>query len=164
MSATIFPAGSRGRGDVPPVLPSIPLSAERTSHAEMSIGDLVREASTHVSTLLRAELELARSEVTGEVKKGLQGSVFFLIALTIMLFSLFFLFIAVAEVLAIWLMAWAAYLIVFGIMLAVAGLFGFIGFKRVRRIRAPERTISTVRDTASALGRRGRDGAPVLER
>jgi nitrate reductase gamma subunit len=102
--------------------------------------------------------------VTAEVKKGVQGSVFFLVALTIVLFSLFFFFIAVAELLTIWLMPWAAYLIVFGLMLVVAGVSGFIGYLRVRRIRAPERTISSVKDTAAALGRRGRDGAPALER
>ncbi|MDT7556257.1 MAG: hypothetical protein QOI68_727, partial [Pseudonocardiales bacterium] len=67
--------------------------------------------------------------------------------------------------LTIWLMPWAAYLVVFGIMLVVAGLAGLIGFLRVRKIHAPERTISTVKDTAAALGRRGgRDGAPALER
>jgi nitrate reductase gamma subunit len=133
-------------------------------NGDASIGGLVREATTQVSTLLRAELELARSEVTAEVKKGVQGSVFFLVALTIVLFSLFFFFIAVAELLTIWLMPWAAYLIVFGLMLVVAGVSGFIGYLRVRRIRAPERTISSVKDTAAALGRRGRDGAPALER
>jgi len=133
-------------------------------NGDASIGGLVREATTQVSTLLRAELELARSEVTAEVKKGVQGSVFFLVALTIVLFSLFFFFIAVAELLTIWLMPWAAYLIVFGLMLVAAGLSGFIGYLRVRRIRAPERTISSVKDTAAALGRRGRDDTPALER
>jgi nitrate reductase gamma subunit len=70
----------------------------------------------------------------------------------------------VAELLTIWLMPWAAYLIVFGMMLVAAGLAGLLGYLRVRRIRAPERTISSVKDTAAALGRRGRDGAPALER
>jgi hypothetical protein len=155
-----------GRGtEVPTPLRSIPLSAEPSVNGDASIGGLVREASSHVSTLLRAELELAKQEVTAEVKKGVQGSVFFLVALTIVLFSLFFFFIAVAELLTIWLMPWAAYLVVFGIMLVVAGLAGLIGFLRVRKIHAPERTISSVKDTAAALGRRGgRDGAPALER
>ena len=154
--------GSRGT-EVPPVLPSIPLSAEPSVNGDASIGSLVRDASAHFSTLLRAELELARSEVTAEVKKGVQGSVFFLAALTIVLFSLFFLFIAIAELLTIWLMPWAAYLVVFGLMLVAAGACGLIGFLRVRRIRAPERTISSVKQTAAALGKRDRD-TPALER
>ncbi len=153
--------GSNG-SEVPPVLPSIPLSAEVSGAPDASIGGLVREATSHVSTLIRSEVELARSEVTAEVKKGVKGSVFFLVALTIVLFSLFFFFIFVAQLLSIWLQSWAAYLIVFAIMIAVAGLFGLLGYLRVRKIRAPERTISSVKETAAALSRRG--GPPALER
>ena len=98
------PTSRGGAEAVPPVLPSIPLAPEPvTPLAEQSIGSLVKEATAHVSTLVRAEVELARAEVTAEVKKGLQGSIFFIVALVILLFSLFFLFFTIAEVLAIWL-------------------------------------------------------------
>ncbi len=150
---------SSGGADVPPVLPSIPLAPEPVREpGEQSIGELVREATTHVSTLVRAEVELARAEVTKEVKKGLQGSIFFVIALTILLFSLFFAFLALGELLDIWLDRAAAFAIVFGIMLLVAALFGFLGYLRVRRIRKPERTISTLKESAQVLAHRGRDG------
>jgi Putative Actinobacterial Holin-X, holin superfamily III len=62
-----------------------------------------------VSTLVRAEVELARAEITAEVKKGLQGSIFFIVALVIVLFSLFFLFFTIAEVIEIWLPEWAGF-------------------------------------------------------
>lgn len=156
---------SPGGGDVPPVLPSIPLAPEPVrSVGEQSIGELVRQATTHVSTLVRAEVELARAEITSEVKKGLQGSIFFVIALTILLFSLFFAFFALGEVLAIWLPRSAAFGIVFGVMLLAAALFGFLGYLRVRRIRKPERTISTLRESAQVLTHRGHDedGHPEL--
>lgn len=150
---------SSGGADVPPVLPSIPLAPEPVrSASEQSIGELVREATAHVSTLVRAEVELARAEVTAEVKKGLQGSVFFVVALTILLFSLFFAFFALGEVLDIWLPRSAAFGIVFGVMLVVAGLFGLLGYLRVRRIRKPERTISTLKESAHVLTHRGHDG------
>jgi uncharacterized membrane protein YqjE len=122
--------------------------------ADASLGELVREAATHFSTLFRSEVELAKAEVTAEVRKGVKGSIFFVIALTIVLFSLFFLFITVAEVLAIWLPQWAGFGIVFGMMLAGAGAFALLGLRRVRSIRKPERTISTVRETGAALARR----------
>ncbi len=149
---------SPNRGaDVPPVLPSIPLAPEPVpAPGDQSIGDLVKQATAHVSTLVRAEVELARAEVTEEVKKGLQGSIFFIVALVVLLFSLFFLFIAIAEILAIWLPQWAAFSIVFGLMLVTAGLFGLLGFLRVRRIRKPERTIATLRESAQVLSQRGR--------
>jgi uncharacterized membrane protein YqjE len=148
-----------GGADVPPVLPSIPLAPEPVREpGEQSIGELVRQATTHVSTLVRAEVELARAEVTAEVKKGLRGSVYFVIALTILLFSLFFAFFTLAEVLAIWLPPAAAFAIVFGVMLLVAALFALLGYRRVRRIRKPERTISTLKESAQVLAHRGHDG------
>jgi uncharacterized membrane protein YqjE len=119
--------------------------------ADASLGELVREAATHFSTLFRSEVELAKTEVTAEVRKGVKGSLFFIIALTIILFSLFFLFITVAEVLAIWLPQWAAFGIVFALMLTAAGAFALVGWRRVHSIRKPERTISTVRETGAAL-------------
>ena len=122
--------------------------------ADASLGELVRDAATHFSTLFRAEVELAKAEVTAEVRKGVKGSVFFIIALTIVLFSLFFLFITIAEILAIWLPQWAGFAIVFGLMVASAAAFALLGWGRVRSIRKPERTISTIRDTGAALSRR----------
>jgi uncharacterized membrane protein YqjE len=147
------PTPGSGGSEVPPVLPSIPLSAEVTRPGEASIGTLVSDASRHVSALIKAEMELAKAELTAEVKKGVTGSVFFIVALAVLVFSLFFFFFFVAQLLAIWLMEWAAFLIVFGIMLVVAGLFAFLGLRRVKKIRSPERTISSVKDTAAALRR-----------
>ena len=157
------PSSSSG-AEVPPVLPSIPLAPEPVrSPADQSIGALVRDAASHVSTLVRAEIELARAEVTAEVRKGLQGSLFFIIALVILLFSLFFLFFALGFILAIWLPVWAAFSIVFGVMLLAAGAFGFLGYLRVRKIRAPERTISSLKESAQVLGKRGESGAVAPE-
>ncbi|MBV9057883.1 MAG: phage holin family protein [Pseudonocardiales bacterium] len=135
-----------------PSAPSVPLSpVEFPQLADASLGELVKEAARHFSTLFRSEVELAKAEVTSEIRKGVKGSGFFLMALAIVLFSLFFLFITVAEVLAIWLPQWAGFGIVFGLMLAAAGACALLGWRRVRSIRKPERTISTVRDTGAAL-------------
>jgi len=155
---------SSHRADVPPVLPSIPLSAEPVPGSdEKSIGALVGEATRHVSTLVRAEVELAKTEITAEVKKGLQGSVFFIVALTVVLFSLFFLFFTLAELLALWVGRPGGFGIVFVLMLLVAGLAGFIGYRRVKKIKAPERTISTLKESAAVLSNRGRpDDEPTV--
>lgn len=156
--------GARNEPDgsaVPPVLPSIPLSPEppRSAH-DQSIGGLVREVTTHLSVLVRSEVELAKAEVTSEVRKGVQGSVFFVIALVIATFSLFFLFFTLAELFAaLGVVRWGAFAIVFGIMLLLAGIAGLIGYLRVRRIRKPERTISTLKDSAQVLANRGRGQA-----
>ncbi|MGH3901455.1 MAG: phage holin family protein [Pseudonocardiaceae bacterium] len=150
--------GRHARSDLPPGVRSLPLSPDPPRHhADASLGELVREAATHFSTLFRAEVELAKAEVTAEVRKGVKGSIFFVVALAILIFSLFFLFIAVAQVLAIWLPQWAAFSIVFGLMLVAAAGFALLGWRRVRSIRKPQRTISSVRDTGVALTRRRSD-------
>lgn len=150
-------SSSSSGADVPPVLPSIPLSPEPVkAAADQSVGALVKEATAHMSTLVRAEVELARAEVTAEVRKGVQGSIFFIIALTVLLFSLFFLFFTLAELLALWLSRPAAFAIVFGVMLLFAGLSALIGYARVRKIRKPERTISSLKESAHVLSQVGR--------
>ena len=153
---------SSAGGPHPPVVPSIPLNAEPArSNGEASVGTLVKEVTTHVSTLVRAEVELAKQEVAAEVKKGVQGSIFFVLAAVIALFSLFYFFFAVAEAFnLIWpSQQWAGYAVTFGIMLVIAGIAGFLGYLKVRKIRAPERTIETARESVEAL-RRGRSDAP----
>jgi uncharacterized membrane protein (DUF485 family) len=156
------PTSSNG-ANVPPVLPSIPLAPEPVVPLEeQSIGTLVRDATAHMSTLVRAEVELARAEVTAEVKKGVQGSIFFIVALTILLFSLFFFFFTLAELLSIWLNRAVAFGIVFGIMLLAAGAFAFLGYLRVRRIRKPERTIASLKESAQVLSQRGHGDAHEL--
>ena len=145
--------GSRDGAGLPPV-PSLPLNDEtpRDVAGEQSVGGLVKDVMTHVSTLLRAEVELAKIEVVREVKKGLRGSVFFMVALTIFLFSLFFFFFAIAELLAdLGLYRSLSFGIVWFAMLLLAGGIGFLGYRKFRGIRPPTRTIETVKETASVL-------------
>lgn len=162
VSSPQTPTDSHGRparddASAPVRVPSIPLAAERSPQfTEASVGGLVKEATIQLSTLIRSEVELAKAEVASEVRKALRGSVFFIVALTVLLFSLFFLFIALGEVLDIWLPRSAAFSIVFVLMMLIAAVFGLLGFRRVRSIRTPERTIASVRETAQLASRRGK--------
>ena len=136
---------------VPDTVTSIPLADAHPVSADASIGELVRDATTQVSTLVRAEVELAKAEITRDVKKGLTGSVFFILALVVLLYSTFFLFFFLAELLDTWVWRWAAFLIVFILMLVVTAVFALLGFLKVRRIRGPRQTIESVKETSSAL-------------
>ncbi|MFY2861933.1 phage holin family protein [Mycobacterium sp. THU-M104] len=139
------------KNGVPSTLTAIPLTDPHARPAEPSIGDLIKDATTQVSTLLRAEVELARAEITRDVKKGLTGSVFFIAALVVLFYSTFFFFFFLAELLDTWLWHWVAYLIVFAIMVVVGALLALLGFVKVRRIRGPRTTIESVRETRTAL-------------
>ena len=127
-----------GADDFNPKVDSIPLSdADTAKPGETSIGDLVSNASTQISSLVRAEIELAKTELAGEAKKGAIGGGMFAAAGTVALYSSFFLFFFLAELLAhLWLQRWAAFLIV-----AVVAL---IGVKKVKKIQAPKATIESV--------------------
>jgi hypothetical protein len=152
--------GSHSSGGPAPVA-SIPLTEDRLADnaRDQSIGSLVKDATAHLSTLLRAEIELARIEIAGEVKKGLTGSVLFLVALTLVLLALPFLLTAGALGIDKWVgqwgQLWFGFLMIFLLMLLGAGALAWLGFKRFRRIRAPQQTIESVRGTAAALRRRG---------
>lgn len=151
-----------GNGAGLPRVPSIPLSDETSGAARQSIGSLVKDATQHLSTLIRAEIELARSEVAKEVKKGLTGSLFFIVALAIFLpfipFGLIALALGFNDMFDWENHPWLGFLCVFGLILVFTGLFAFMGFRKVRSVRAPQRTIDSVKDTAAALTHRGEDG------
>ncbi len=152
------PEKTGGGSSAAPVVPSIPLNAEPVRQTgDASVGALVKEVTTHVSTLVRAEIELAKTEITVEARRAVQGSIFFVLAAVIALFSLFYFFFAVAEALnLIWpSQQWAGYAVTFALMLLIAGVTGLVGFLKVRRIRKPERTIETARESVEVL-RRGR--------
>jgi len=139
------------KNGVPSTLTTIPLTDPHAGPAEPSIGDLIKDATTQMSTLVRAEVELARAEITRDVKKGLTGSVFFIAALVILFYSTFFFFFFLAELLDTWIWRWVAFLIVFAIMVVVTALLALLGFLKVRRIRGPRQTIESVRETRDAL-------------
>src|SRR6201991_4927744 len=140
------------RGDgVPSTLTTIPLTDPHALSAEPSIGELVKDATAQMSTLVRAEVELARAEITRDVKKGLTGSVYFIAALVVLFYSTFFFFFFLAELLDNWLWRWVAFLIVFAIMVVVGAVLGLLGYLKVRRIRGPRETIESVRETRTAL-------------
>lgn len=117
--------------------------------AEPSIGDLVRDVSTNMSTLVRGEIELAKLELSGLVRRVATGGALFVVALGILLFSLVFPFVALAEgLVALGLPRWAAYLVVWAVLLLLAGLSAFVGYRMLKKAKKPERTLETVRDTA----------------
>jgi uncharacterized integral membrane protein len=127
--------------------------ATMPSHrAEPSIGSLVADAHTSFSTLLHGEIELAKLEVKSSVKNAGTGAGMFIAATVMLLFSLTFGLIALAEgLVALHIWRWAAYLIVFGFLILLAGLLIFVGIRKVKRVKAPRQTIETTKDTVTAL-------------
>jgi uncharacterized membrane protein YqjE len=132
---------------------SEPSGTPAAKHAvEPSLGQLVDESIGSLQQIVRSEIELAKLELTSSVKNAGVGIGFFIAAAVVIVFSLTFLFIAIAEVLARYLMPrWAAFLAVFGLLILVAGISVWIGVRKVKRVRAPARTIATSKDTVADL-------------
>ena len=120
--------------------------------AEPSLGELVAEASQSLSTLVHNEIELAKLELKASVRHAGTGVGLFAAAAVVLAFSLTFGFLALAEgLVAAGLWRWVAYLVVFAMQLAVVGGCVYLGVKKVKRVRAPERTIETSRETVAYL-------------
>ena len=120
--------------------------------AEPTVGQLVSDASASLSTLLHSEIELAKLEVTSSVKSAGVGAGFFAAAAVVLAFSLTFGFISLAEgLVTVGLWRWLAYLCVFGFQLVLVGLLALLGIKKLKRVRSPERTIATSKDTVAYL-------------
>lgn len=116
------------------------------------MGELVAEASAALSTLVHSEIELAKLELRSSVKNAGVGVGLFLGAAVVLVFSLTFGFIALAEgINALGLSRWLSFLIVFVGLLVLVGLFAFVGIKKVKRVKAPQQTIKTTKETVDFL-------------
>jgi hypothetical protein len=127
-------------------------AARRRAAGEASIGQLISNAEKNLSTLLQREIELAKLELRVSVKNAGVGIGFFGAALTLLAFSITFGLIALAEgihAFGVW--RWLSYLMVFVFLLIVVGLLMFLGIKKVKRVKAPQRTIATSKDTVAYL-------------
>jgi amino acid transporter len=123
---------------------------------EPSIGQLVASASRDVSTLIRHEIALAKSEVKVSLKAGGLGAALFaaagfVLVLAVIMFSIALAYFVHMTGLDL---AWC-FLIVFGLYVLVAGLLGFVGYRSVRKVRAPERAIHQAQETKRTLTQRG---------
>ncbi len=130
-----------------PKVNAIPLSDVDTSvNGEASIGTLISNATSQMSSLFRAEVELAKTELAGEAKKAAIGGGAFGVAGVIALYSSFFFFFFVAMLLDLWLQTWAAFLIVFLVMIVLAAVLALFGWKKVKKMGAPKNTIQSVNE------------------
>lgn len=120
--------------------------------AEPSVGQLASDASAHLSTIIRGEIALAKSELRISVRHAGVGVALFAVAAVLLAYSLTFGLIALAEgIHSAGLWRWASYLIVFGLLVLIAAVLALLGVRTVKRVKSPERTIATSKDTAAYL-------------
>ncbi|ADB73307.1 phage holin family protein [Geodermatophilus obscurus] len=134
---------------------SNPSGARSTTRTEEpSVGALVQSAMADVSTLIRSEIELAKAEVGKSAKKAGIGAGAFGAAAVLLAFSGIFLFVTIAEFLTwLGLERWISYLIVWLLLVVLAGIAALVGRSSLKKIEKPERTIETLRDLPEVIHR-----------
>ena len=124
------------------------------SKDDPTLGRLFADASRDMSTLVRQEIALAKSELKISVKAGGFGIGLFAGAAFIGLLAVIMLSVAIAYFVHMTGLdlAWC-FLIVFLLYVLIAALLAFIGVKKVKQVRAPERAIHQAQETKNILKR-----------
>lgn len=131
-------------------------NGSRADLRDRGVGELVKDLSGQVSTLVRQEVELAKAELAEKGKQAGVGAGLFGgagIAALLMLGSLTALIILA---LAVAIPAWAAALVVTVLWGAIAGGLALAGRERMRAMGkpVPEKTVETVKEDVQWLKNR----------
>lgn len=123
-------------------------SPNNTHLRERPTGELVKDLSTQVSTLVRQELELAKVELTAKGKQAGIGAGMFGGAGLFGLYGVGALVACAILALATAVDGWLAALIVAVVLLVVAGVLALAGRARARRAGPPmpEQTVETLKE------------------
>jgi hypothetical protein len=119
-----------------------------------TIGKLVGDVSNDVSSLIRSEIELAKTELKFSAKAGGVGIGLFAAAAFLLVLAVIMLSVAIAYFINFTGLdlAWC-FLIVFGFYALVAAVLGLIGYRSVRKVRGPEASIEQIKETKAVLKR-----------
>lgn len=134
-------------------VPAIPLTDAKRGPggSEPSVGQLVKDAASSMSTLFRSEVALAKSEMVDEAKKAGAGTALLAVAGVMALYASFFFFFFLAELLDEWLPRWLSFLIVFLILVLITVVAALVGYIIFKRVRGPKKTIESVKEIEKVL-------------
>ena len=114
---------------------------------ERSTIELVRAIAQDSNTLVRKELELARLEIMEAVKARAMGAAALAVGGAMALLGLIFLSVMFVVLLDIKVQRWAAWGIVGGVSMVIAGLAAWFGRRKMKRPpMKPEETVRTVKE------------------
>jgi hypothetical protein len=125
-----------------------------STDAQQSLGELVALAAKDMSSLVRYEISLAKSELKMDARRvGIAAALavvgLFVACLLVVLLCFAFAYGLVA--IGIW--TWAAFLIVAGTCLLLIGLAGLIAYLGIRKVTGMKMTRQTVMDDLGMLRR-----------
>ena len=129
---------------------------------DRSVGDLVSEAVSDLTRLVRYEADLAKSELLADVRRiGVSSALAATIVFSsfLMLVMLCFALAYGLQTLGVW--DWASFLIVTGVLILLAAGFAGIIYLKVRRLDRLRKTRQTVQSDIAMLRRDEHAGPPA---
>ena len=122
-------------------------------NSSKSLGELFGDLSKEISALVRQEIALAKTEITGKISSIAVGAIALVVAGVLALGAFLVLLAAAVLALSIWLPGWAAALIVAVVLLVVAGIAAFVGIGSIKKATppVPQQTIETLKEDAQWL-------------
>jgi hypothetical protein len=127
------------------------------TNGQKSAGQLMKEVSEDLSTLIRKEIELAKQELGESISAKVKGAALIAIAGVMAFFALIFALLAIRDGIAVALPEWAADLITMGALLLIGLLGVLVARKKLATPVSAEMTKQTIREDvewAKTLGKR----------
>ncbi|MGB7982460.1 MAG: phage holin family protein [Candidatus Nanopelagicales bacterium] len=122
------------------------------SNKDTGLSPLLNSAIKDAQTLVRAQVELAKAEVSQSAKAAVSASMLFIGAALLAFLAFVFALVAGAYgLVAAGLPVWAGFLIVTGVLILVAVVLGLVGRSRVNQVGPPKRAIAEAQTTKAAL-------------
>jgi protein-S-isoprenylcysteine O-methyltransferase Ste14 len=119
---------------------------------ERSLGQLFASATAELSALVHDEIALAKAEIREDAKRAAVGSGAFVVALALLFFAVPMLSFACAYgIHALGITLGWSFLIVFGGYVLLAGVLALLARGRFRKVKKPERSIASAKETAAVL-------------
>jgi|SRR5579871_6450801 len=116
------------------------------TRGERTIADVLRDIGGNIQGIVRAEMILARSELKEEGRKAFAGSTMLLVGALVGFLGFAFLMLTCVFALELVLPAWAAALIVGGVLVICSGIAASIGRERLKKVRMPDKTMQTMKE------------------
>jgi fatty acid desaturase len=127
---------------------------------------MVKGVTEDISTLVRGEIELAKTELSITAKTAANGGALLAVAGVTAFLGIIFLLLTLAWVLVqLGLPIWAGFGIVTLLLIIVAVILGLLGKKRLDAVKGPERSPASIEKTKAVLSRKPQldVAAPVVD-
>ena len=122
-----------------------------------SAGQLMKEVTEDLSTLIRKEIELAKQEVGESISTKVKGAAIFAIVGVLGFFALIFLLLAIRDGFDTFLWTWVADIVTAVVLLAIGAIGALVAKKKLSAPLNTELTKQTIKEDvewAKTLGKR----------